>query len=65
MDRKMLRFVEKRGIQAAFKVTKRRVLYDRHHPAFRDFQTAIPEFLDALPTRCSQRPVSLMMLVFQ
>jgi hypothetical protein len=49
----------------AFKVTKRRDLYDRYHPTFRSFQAAIPEVLDALPTKCSQRPVSLMTLILQ
>src|SRR5208282_3268562 len=65
MDRKMLRNVEKRGVQAAFKVAKRCASDGRCHPTFRHFHAAIQEFLDALPTRCSQRPVSLMTLVFE
>jgi len=40
-------------------------LYDRYDPTCRDFQTAIPEVLDALPTTCSQQPASLMTLNFQ
>jgi hypothetical protein len=60
----MLRNVEKRGVQAAFKVAKRCASDGRCHPTFRHFHAAIQEFLDALPTRCSQRPVSLMTLVF-
>ena len=56
---------DKREVQAAIKVTKRRALYNRYQPIFRDFQTAIPEVLDALPTTCSQQPASLMTLNFQ
>src|SRR5271166_870305 len=36
-----------------------------YHPTFRNFQDAIPEGLDALPTRYSQQPVSLMTPVFE
>ena len=32
----------------------------RFHPIVRDFQAAIPEVLDALPTAYSQQPVSGM-----
>jgi hypothetical protein len=46
-------------------VTKRRDLYDRYHPICRDFQAAIPEDLDDLPTKYSQQPVSWMTLIFQ
>ena len=46
-------------------VTKRSALYDRYDPTCRDFQAAIPEVLDAMPTRCSQQPASLMALNFQ
>ena len=35
-------------------------LYGRYHPTFQDFQAAIPEVLDALPTRYSQQSVSWM-----
>ena len=45
--------------------TKRCALYDRYDPTCRDFQAAIPEVLDAMPTRCSQQPASLMTLNFQ
>ena len=51
--------------RAAFKVTKRRDLYDRYQPTFRYFQAASPEFLDALSTKCSQQPASWMKLIFQ
>src|SRR5271157_1997255 len=56
---------EKRGVQAAIKVSKRRALYDRYHPTFPDFQAAIPEFLDAMPTKDSQQPASLVTLSFR
>ena len=46
----------------AFKVTKRRVLYDRRHPTFRDFQAAIQEVLDGLSTEYSQQLASLTTL---
>ena len=45
--------------------TKRRVLYDRYHPTFRDFQAAIQEVLDGLSTKYSQQLASLMTLNFQ
>ena len=37
----------------------------RYQPIVRDFQAAIPEVLDALPTKCSQQPASLTTLNFQ
>jgi len=52
-------------IERPWKVTKRCALYDRYDPTCRDFQAAIPEVLDALPTRCSQQPAWLMTLNFQ
>ena len=52
-------------IERLWKFTKRRALYGRYHPTFRDFQAAIPEVLDALPTRYSQQPVSLMTRILQ
>src|SRR5271166_2795623 len=41
MARKMLRNVEKRGVHAAFKVTKRCASDGRCHPTFRHFHAAI------------------------
>jgi hypothetical protein len=38
-------------IERPCKVTKRRALYDRYHLTCRDFQAAIPEVLDALPSK--------------
>jgi DDE superfamily endonuclease len=52
-------------IERLWKVTKRCAPYDRHHPTFRDFQSAIQEILDAMPTQESQQPASLMTLIFQ
>ena len=40
-------------------------LYGRYHPTCRDFQAAIPEVLDALPTTYFQQPVSLMTRIQQ
>ena len=37
----------------------------RYHPTFRDFQAAIPEVLNALPTKYSQQPVSGMTRILQ
>ena len=51
-------------IERPWKVTKRRALYGRHHPTCRDFQAAIPEVLDALPTKYSQQPVSWITRIF-
>ena len=52
-------------IERPWKVTKRRVLYGRYHPTCRDFQAAIPEVLDALPTTYFQQPVSLITQIQQ
>ena len=48
--------------QKARRFTKRRVLYDRYYPTFRDFQAAIQEVLDGMSTEYSQQPASLMTL---
>ncbi len=52
-------------IERLWKFTKRRALYGRYHPTFRDFQAAIQEVLDGLPTKYSQQLASLMTLNFQ
>ena len=52
-------------IERLWKFTKRRALYGRYHPAFRDFQAAIQEVLDGLSTTYSQQLASLMTLNFQ
>ena len=52
-------------IERPWKVTKRRALHGRYHPTCRDFQAAIPEVLDALPTTYFQQPVSLMTRIQQ
>ncbi len=52
-------------IERLWKFTKRRALYGRYHPTFRDFQAAIQEALDGLSTKYSQQLASLMTLNFQ
>ena len=52
-------------IERLWKFTKRRALYGRYHPTFRDFQAAIQEVLDGLSTTYSQQLASLMTLNFQ
>ena len=52
-------------IERLWKFTKRRALYSRYHPAFRDFQAAIQEILDGWSTRYFQQPAWLMTLNFQ
>ncbi|MGZ3469811.1 MAG: IS630 family transposase, partial [Isosphaeraceae bacterium] len=52
-------------IERLWKFTKRRALYGRYHPTFRDFQVAIQEVLDGLSTKYSQQLASLMTLNFQ
>ena len=52
-------------IERLWKFTKRRALYGRYHPTFRDFQAAIQEVLDGLSTKYSEQLASLMTLNFQ
>ena len=52
-------------IERLWKFTKRRALYGRYHPMFRDFQAAIQEVLDGLSAKYSQQLASLMTLNFQ
>jgi hypothetical protein len=52
-------------IERPWKVAKRCASCGRYQPTYRGFQAAIPEVLDALPTKCSQQPASLMTLNFQ
>ena len=49
-------------IERLWKFTKRRALYGRFDPTFRDFQAAIQEVLDGLSTKYSQQLASLMTL---
>ncbi len=51
--------------QKAGRFTNRRVLYDRYHPTFRDFQAAIQEVLDGSSAEYSQQLASLMTLTGQ
>jgi transposase len=52
-------------IERLWKFIKRRALYGRYHPTFADFQAAIQEVLDDLPTNHAQPLKTLMTLNFQ
>jgi transposase len=52
-------------IERLWKFIKRRALYGRYHPAFADFQAAIQEILDGLPTTHAEQLKTLMTLNFQ
>jgi transposase len=52
-------------IERLWKFLKRRALYGRYHPTFAEFQAAIHETLDGLPTTHAERLKTLMTLNFQ
>jgi len=52
-------------IERLWKFIKRRALYGRYHPTFAEFQAAIQETLDGLPTTHAERLKTLMTLKFQ
>ena len=52
-------------IERLWKFIKRRALYGRYHPTFADFQAAIQETLDGLPTIHAEPLKTLMTLNFQ
>jgi transposase len=52
-------------IERLWKFIKRRALYGRYHPTFADFQAAIQETLDGLPTTHAEPLKTLMTLNFQ
>ena len=52
-------------IERLWKFIKRRALYGRYHPTFAEFQAAINEVLDGLPTTHAERLKTLMTLNFQ
>ena len=52
-------------IERLWKFIKRRALYGRYHPTFRDFQGAIQETLDGLGTVHAEQLKMLMTLKFQ
>jgi transposase len=52
-------------IERLWKFIKRRALYGRYHPTFADFQAAIQETLDGLPTTHAASLKTLMTLNFQ
>jgi transposase len=52
-------------IERLWKFIKRRALYGRYHPTFAEFQAAVKEVLDGLPTTYAEGLRSLMTLNFQ
>ena len=52
-------------IERLWKFIKRRALYGRYHPTFSEFQAAIKETLDDLPTTHAERLKTLRTLNFQ
>ena len=52
-------------IERLWKFIKRRALYGRYHPTFAEFQAAINETLDGLPTTHAEQLKTLMTLNFQ
>jgi transposase len=52
-------------IERLWKFIKRRALYGRYHPTFNEFQAAIQEIIDGLPTTHAESLKSLMTLNFQ
>jgi len=52
-------------IERLWKFIKRRSLYGRYHPTFADFQAAVQETLDGLPTIHAESLKTLMTLNFQ
>jgi transposase len=52
-------------IERLWKFIKRRALYGRYHPTFADFQAAIQETIDGLPTIHAEPLKTLMTLNFQ
>jgi transposase len=52
-------------IERLWKFLKRRALYGRYHPTFADFQVAIQETINGLPTTHAEALKTLMTLNFQ
>ena len=52
-------------IERLWKFTKRSALYGRYHPKFADFQAAIQEIVDGIPTTYDEQLETLMTLNFQ
>jgi transposase len=52
-------------IERLWKFIKRRALYGRYHPKFADFQAAINEVIDDIPTKHAENLETLMTLNFQ
>lgn len=52
-------------IERLWRFIKRQSLYGRYHACFADFQAAVTETIDQLPTKHAERLASLMSLNFQ
>ena len=52
-------------IERLWKFIKRRALYGRYHPTFAEFQAAVQQVIDGLPTTHAEGLKSLMTLNFQ
>jgi transposase len=52
-------------IERLWRFVKRQALYGRYHPTFADFQAAVQETLNQLPTKHKDQLASLMTLNFQ
>jgi transposase len=52
-------------IERLWKFVKRRALYGRYHPKFADFQAAINEVIDDIPSKHAEKLETLMALNFQ
>ena len=52
-------------IERLWRFVKRKAAYGRYHPKFADFQAAIQETLDGVPTTHAEAMKSLMTLEFQ
>jgi transposase len=52
-------------IERLWKFTERRAPYGRYHPTFAEFQAAIQEVLDGLPTSYAEQVKTLITLKFQ
>ena len=52
-------------IERLWKFIKRRALYGRYHPTFAEFQAAVQQVIDGLPTTHAESLKSLMTLIFQ
>ena len=52
-------------IERLWRFTKRQAAYGRYYPTFAEFQTAVQDVLDSVPTTHAEKLASLMTLYFQ